>query len=174
MQFDISVKNTFICRHTYTKVSTTFNSRPVSIDFSPSPLRLSLKKKQRPKYKFQELYPNSDVENYSDHSTDENPIGLSNFKRIKKTFKNGSRIKLPRLFSNDYGVNKSNDTFLNSSFKEESVFINDLSSNLSDKVEKAENYKEDEDEYYLESYCDDDKESYDILTILENKNKNKS
>lgn len=146
----------------------------MSIDFSPSPLRLSFKKKQCPKFKFQELYPNSDVENYSDHSIDENSIGLSNFRKIKKSFKNGSRVKLPRLLSNDYNINNSDNTLFNSSLKEKSVFINDFSSNLFDKEKKAKNYKEDEDEYYLESYCDDDKESYDILTILENKNNNKS
>lgn len=135
----------------------------MDIDISPSPLRLSLKRKPCPRFKFDELYPNSDVDNYSDNSFDENDsICNSKFKKIKKAFKqlkNGAKI--PRLLSNDFNA-QSSEAMINSSLREKSIFqtrenINNMS----------KNYNNEEDEYYLESYCEDDDESYDILSLLE-------
>lgn len=57
---------------------------------------------------------------------------------------------------------------INSSLREKSVFENNRESinNMSKK------YNNEEDEYYLESYCEDDDNSYDILSLLE-RNKRK-
>ena len=138
----------------------------MDIDISPSPLRLSLKRKPCPRFKFDELYPNSDVDNYSDNSIDENDsICNSKFKRIKKAFKKlKNTAKIPRLLSNDFN-GQSSEEKINSSLREKSVF-HSRENNMS------KNYNNEEDEYYLESYCEDDYESYDILSLLE-RNKRK-
>ena len=72
--------------------------------------------------------------------------------------------KIPRLLSNDFN-GQSSEEKINSSLREKSVF-HSRENNMS------KNYNNEEDEYYLESYCEDDDESYDILSLLE-RNKRK-